>query len=479
MLESWARFSYRHRWQIVVAWTAGLIALFFLNFAFGGKYASEFRVPGSEAQRAADLLHDRFPARSGDNADLVFEAPAGVNDPAVRPRIERLIEETRAIDGVASVESPYDDTRFISKDGTVARAKVVWTTESNEVKSSSLHQFLGLADNAKRDGLTVEAGGQVVARNEQPAFGSEFLGLLAAVAILLIAFGSLIAVGLPLGAAVFGLGAGFATIGLAANIATFPDFSPQFAAMIGIGVGIDYSLLIVTRYREGLHSGKSVESSVVLAVTTAGRSVILAGVVVAIAFLGLFLMGLPFVAALGTAGAIVVVFAVLVALTLIPAALSLAGRRIDSLRIPFLHTTEGVTEDSIWYRWSAAIQRHPLPYFLGAAGLLLFFALPALSMRLGFTDSGNTPTSQHSRRAYDLLTKGFGPGFNGNLIVTADLSDGGQEQLDDLVAAIGSTENVVEVSPPVTNPEGDTALITVVPGSKPQDGETKSLVHRL
>ena len=185
--------------------------------------------------------------------------------------------------------------------------------------------------------------------------------------------------------------------------------------MIGIGVGIDYSLLIVTRFREGLHTGKSVEESVVLAVTTSGRAVIFAGMVVAVAFLGLFLMGLPFVAALGTAGAIVVVFAVLVGLTLMPAMLSLAGHRIDSLRVPFLHSTEGVDPKSTWYRLSEAIQRHPLPYFLATAVVLLVLAAPALSMDLGFTDAGNTPESQHSRRAYDLLTKGFGPGFNGKL----------------------------------------------------------------
>lgn len=245
----------------------------------------------------------------------MFEAPAGVTSGPARSGIESVIAQVAAIDGVVAVQSPFDDPRFLSKDGTIARSQVDWATRASAIKSKSLDQFLKIVDGANGTGLRVEVGGRVVAQNERPAFGSELFGLSAAVLILLIAFGSVIAMGLPLAAAIFGLGAGFSAIGLATNFATFPAFSPQFAAMIGIGVGIDHSLLIVTRFREGLHSGKSVEESVVLAVTTSGRAVIFAGMVVAVAFLGLFLMGLPFFAALGTSGAIVVIFAVLVGLT--------------------------------------------------------------------------------------------------------------------------------------------------------------------
>jgi RND superfamily putative drug exporter len=478
-LERWARFSYRHRWQVVAAWIVVLAAAIAANFMFGGTYVSEFKVPGAESQTAQDLLKAHFAARSGDSADLVFEAPAGVTSASARSRIESVIAQVAAIDGVVSVQSPFDDPRFVSKDGTIARSQVDWATRASAIKSKSLSQFLSIVDDANGNGLRVEAGGRPVAQSERPAFGSELFGLSAAVLILLIAFGSVIAMGLPLGAAIFGLGAGFSAIGLGTNFATFPAFSPQFAAMIGIGVGIDYSLLIVTRFREGLHSGKSVEESVVLAVTTSGRAVIFAGMVVAVAFLGLFLMGLPFIAALGTAGAIVVVFAVLVGLTLTPAALSLAGRHIDSLRLPFLHTTEGVDPKSVWYRLSEAIQRHPLRYFLVTAAVLLVLAAPALSMNLGFTDAGNNPVRQHSRRAYDLLTKGFGPGFNGKLIVVADISRGGADRLDSLRTAIASADNVAEVAPAVRSPSGDTALITVIPKTKPQDVATNQLVHTL
>ncbi len=479
ILERWARFSYHHRWRVIGVWAVCLAGVLTANFFFAGKYSSEFKVPGSESLQASNLLEARFPARAGDSADLVFEAPSGVNTPDVRRRIESVIAQVAQIDGVVSVDSPYAAAPFISKDGTIARADVKWSTHGGDVSSKSFGEFLHVVDTANGQGLVVQAGGQVVAQNEQVAFGSEALGLIAAVLILLIAFGSLIAMGLPLGAAVFALGAGFSGIGLAANFGKFPEFSPQFAAMIGIGVGIDYSLLIVTRFREGLHSGKNVEESIVLAVTTSGRAVIFAGMVVAVAFLGLFLMGIPFVAALGTAGAIVVLCAVLVGVTLTPAVLSLAGRHIDSLQVPFLHATEGVDPKSWWYRLSGAIQRHPLPYFLLTAVVLLVLAAPALSMDLGFTDAGNSPETQHARRAYDLLTKGFGPGFNGKLIVVADTSIGGSDRIESLRSTIASTNNVAEVEPARYNGAHDTAVIAVVPGTKPQDGATNALVHHL
>jgi RND superfamily putative drug exporter len=478
-LARWGRISYRHRGKIIIAWVVALAALFGAYRAFGGTFVSEFKVPGSEVETAQDLLNERFPARAGDNADLVFEAPAGVRDPAVQPRIQAVLDRVAQLDGVVSVESPYDQPRFISGDGTIARAVVHWSEKATKISAGKVDRFLAVVDAAGGEGLRVEAGGRVVQATERPEFGSEVLGLLAAVFILLVAFGSVVAMGLPLLAAIFGLGVGFAIIGLAANAITFPAFSPQFAAMIGIGVGIDYSLLIVTRFREGIHTGHTVEESVVRAVTTAGRSVVFAGMVVAVAFLGLYVVGLPFVAALGTAGAIVVAAAVLVALTLIPAAMAMAGHRIDSLRLPVLHATEGVDPRSVWYRLSEAIQRHPLPYFLGAAALLLFLASPTLSMRLGFTDAHNNPESMHTRRAYDLLTKGFGPGFNGQLFLVADLSNGGGDAIERLRARVEDTDGVAQVSPAVLNPAGDTALVTVIPATAPQDEATTRLVHRL
>ncbi|MBI2723489.1 MAG: MMPL family transporter [Chloroflexi bacterium] len=478
-LERWARFSHRNRWKIVGAWIVILAALTVANQQFGGSYITEFKVPGAEAEKAANLLKDRFPALSGDSSDVVIQAPGGIADPVTQQRIRQLTGDLAALPGVTGVESPLDNPALISQSGTIARMSVQWDQAAFDLPASEAKQFVKTADNANTAGFRVEVGGHVVESTEQPAFGSEIYGLIAAVIILLIAFGSVIAMGLPLAGAVFGLGAGFATIGLATNLGSFPEFSPQFAAMIGLGVGIDYSLLIVTRFREGLHAGKSVEDAIVLATTTAGRAVLFAGMVVAVAFLGLFLMGLPFVAALGTAGALMVLFAVLVALTLVPAVMSLVGRRVDSLRVPLLHSTEGVDTGSVWFRLSEAIQKHPLRYFLVTAAVLLLLASPTLAMNLAFTDAGNNPTSRHTRRAYDLLVEGFGPGFNGPLIIAADTSAGGADRIDAVVSAIKGSPGVAEVSPPIPNAAGDTTFIRVFPASSPQDAATQALVDRL
>lgn len=476
-LASWARFTHRHRGSIILAWLVVLAALIAALTRFGGEFSTEFSLPGSESQRAFDLLESRFPARAGGDADIVFEAPAGID--AARPEIEAALAEIAALPDVADIESPFDGPGYISADGTIARAVVHLDLPVRQVPRSTAESILAVTEAHSTTGLTVVAGGRLIEFNEQPEIGSELYGLIAAVFILLIAFGSVVAMGLPIAAALFGLGAGFAALGILARWFGFPDFSTQFAAMIGIGVGIDYSLLVVTRFREGFHAGRSVEDSVVIAVTTAGRAVIFAGAVVALAFMGLFIMGLPFVAMLGTSGAIVVVLAVVVAVTITPAALSLVGHRIDSLKVPFLHQTEGVDESSVWFRLSRAIQRRPWPYAVSSAALLLVLSIPILSMDLGFTDAGNGSPHLQSRRAYDLLAKGFGPGFNGPLLVVADLAEGGRESLPAVQEAAAATTGVSRVFPAIMNPAGDTAIITIMPTTKPQDDATTSLVKRL
>ncbi len=483
LLERWARFAHRRRGRVIATWFAALVALIVLSATAGGEFDSGFSIPGTESQDAVDKLEDNFPARAGSDGDLVFQAEAGVEDPAIRPRIQQVLDDVAAIPGVTSVESPFEQEGFIAQNGTIARGVIHFDEVGADVGKENVDRLFTIVDDASTDGLRVEAGGDVVYWNEEPDFSSEWIGLLLAAFILLIAFGSVVAMGLPLGAALFGLGAGFSIIALGANVLNFPDFSPQFAAMIGIGVGIDYSLLVVTRYREGLHTGLSVEDSIVKALTTSGRAVIFAGIVVAISFLGLWVMGLPFVGALGSAGAIVVIVSVLVALTLMPALLSLSGHRIDRWRVPMLHSTEGVDKNSGWYRLAKGIQRRPLPVFVGSAALLLVMAIPILDMNLGFTDAGNQPETYHSRRAYDLLAEGFGPGFNGPALVVADMADTPEDErqskLEEAVAAFRQTPNVAQVVAPQFNPAGDTALITVIPGSAPQDHRTNDMVHLL
>ncbi len=486
LLERWARLAHRRRGRVVAAWVLILVGLIASAIAFGGTYATNFELPGSETQEALDLLESRFPSQSGDEAVLVFEAPTGIQDPAVKSQVEALFGKVLGLKDVVEVLSPYEEQAgYVSKDGTIARALVHFSTQNQEADKEVVASLIQMADDANSDSLRVEIGGDIVEFNEQPDFGSEFIGLSAAIIILFIAFGSVIAVGLPIGAAVFGLGAAFAIITVATRFFPFPEFSPQFAAMIGIGVGIDYSLLVVTRFREGLHTGHSVEESVVMAVTTSGRAVMFAGTVVAIAFLGLFAMGIPFVALMGATGATVVVLAAAVALTLTPALLSLAGQRIDRWHIPLLRSTEGVDPKSGWYRLSQAIQRHPLPYFLATATFLVVLATPVLQMRLGFTDAGNNPTHYHSRRAYDLLTRGFGAGFNGPILIAVDTGTATPAQVQAVREAFvsgpngGPANNVAQVTPLVFNQSGDTAAFTVLPGTSPQDAATVDLVHHL
>ncbi len=484
LLERWARITHRRRGTVIGAWFAGLAVLIFAMVQFGGEFSSDFSLPGSESQRGLDLLEESFPARAGAEAELVIKDSRGVDDPAVRTVAERTMNEIKADSHVAEIESPYDNPAYISQDGTIARAVVHFKGTIDDVDPPIVNAILKIVDGVNgTDGVTVEIGGDAVAFNEQPAFGSEMLGMLFAVVILLIAFGSVVAMGLPVVSALVGLAGGFAVIALLANFFPFPDFSGQFAAMIGIGVGIDYSLLVVTRYREGLHTGNTVEDSVVMAVTTAGKSVIFAGIVVALAFFGLFVMGLPFVAMLGTAGAVVVILAVLISLTITPAGLSLVGHRIDSLKVPFLHQTEGIDESSMWFKLSRRIQRTPVVFAVVSAGILIILALPVVKMDLGFTDAGNGSTNLHSRRAYDLLAEGFGPGFNGPALAIVDVSKGGADQIDAARDQLSKFPGVAFVSPAVFN-AGDpatsqTAIFSIFPTTKPQADETTHMVNAI
>ena len=478
--ERWARFASRNRGKVILAWLAGVAAIGTVAFTAGGEFGSDFRLPGSESQRGVDLLQERFPARAGDNADLVFQAPGGFDNPEIQSRIEALAAEIEAIPGVAAVETPYENPAFVSETGTIARGVVRWDQQAQDIPVEDIQHFMAVVDSAADENLGTETGGRVVMMGERTEFGSEGLGLAAAVVILFLAFGSVVAMGLPIAAALFGIGLGSGLIAILANFFAFPDFTAQFAAMIGIGVGIDYSLLVVTRFREGLHKGMGVEDSVALAVSTAGRAVMFAGCVVALAFFGLFAMGLPAIAYLGAASAGIVMAAVLVSIGLMPSLLSLVGHRIDRWKVPFLHSTEGVDYASGWYRLSRAIQRRPLPYAIAATSVLLLLAAPVLDMRLGFTDAGNGEETLHTRRAYDLLTEGFGAGFNGPLTIVVDAPAGeAAAAAESVAAAAAEAEHVARVETPVVNPAGDTAIVTVYPADAPQATGTTELVHNL
>ncbi len=478
-----ARVAYRHKWLVVGGWALALVAVFVLMRALPATYETKFSLPGSESQRALDLLKQRYPARSGSSGQIVFHTDASapaLTDPAVTQQVTGIVEQAKALPAVSAVTSPFDQPGAVSADGHTAFATVQYAVDSHSLPAGAAQALVSFVEHSGGNGLTVEAGGQVVASTERAGPGSsELIGVAAAAVILLIAFGSVVAMGLPIIAALVSLGTSVAIIGVASRFLDMTQFTPSFAGMIGLGVGIDYALLVITRFREGIHSGHSVEDSVAVAVGTAGRSVLFAGTIVMIALLGLLLIGIPFIGALGVAAAIVVGVSVVAALTLLPATLAIVGTRVDALGIPFFQNKETGHESSVWFKLSHAIQRRPIWFALGASVLALVLAAPVLRMYTSFSDASTNPPSSHTRRAYDLLAEGFGKGFNGPLTIVVDTRNGGADQLSALRDALTKTPNVLSVTKPAMNPAGDTAVITIYPGTSPQAAETNTLVHHL
>jgi RND superfamily putative drug exporter len=485
MLERLARWCYRHRWRTVILWIVAFAGSISLMNVAGGDYTSDFSLPGSEAQEAFDLLEEKFPARSGDSASIVFEADTGVADPTVRQTMEGLFAGASRLPHVVVVTSPYGEegARQVSPDGRIAFADVQFDVGVGEIPLEVIQSLLDLGEQADRPGLQIEFGGGPIAQAQfEPPGGAETVGFLAAVVILLVTFGSVLAMFFPLLTAGIGIGIGLSLILLFANFINVPNFTPQVASMIGIGVGIDYALFIVTRYRQHLHEGADPEHAVVLALTTSGRAVVFAGIIVVISFLGILLMGFPFIEGIAVGGASAVLVTMLASITLLPAMIGFVGRNIDRLHIPRLRRVEITGRQSFWFRWSRIIQRRPWTTGLVGLAVLIALTIPLFSIRLGLADAGNDPEELTTRRAYDLLSEGFGPGFNGPLLLAAELS--GPQDLEAFGAVAGaveSTPGVAFVSPPIPNdPTNPTAaVVTVYPTTSPQDEATEGLVRRL
>ena len=483
MLERVARWSYQRRWTVLGIWIVALVGSGFLASAAGGDYSNDFSLPGAESQEAYDLLSDRFPEFSGETVDIVFKAEQGVIDPAVGTAMSTLFTDLASLDHVVAVESPYTEqgARQIAPDGQIAFATVRFENLNQQpVPIEVIEELRERIDEIDVPGLTVEAGGNAVVFSEfEEPGGAESIGFLAAILILLVTFGSVLAMGLPIMMALFGIGIGISLVFVFANFLNVPDFTPQLASMIGIGVGIDYALFIVTRYRQHLHAGQDPEAANLAALVTSGRAVLFAGTTVVISLLGMLLMGFAFVEGAAVGSATTVLVTMLASVTLLPAVMGFAGRTIDRWRLPWFRVG-GDPHTSMWFRWSRVLQRRPLiPAILGLAALVVL-ALPVFDMRLGFADAGSGDTSRTSRRAYDLLSEGFGPGFNGPLLLVADLSGSeGPADLEALGQRLGQTEGVVATSPPIPNETGDTAVMTVFPTTSPQDEDTEALVRGL
>lgn len=480
-LVRWTKFSIRHKWAVLAVWLIGLIVLGAVASAFKGDYSTSFDIPGAESQTAIDLLGERFPSASGDSATLVFQADAGINDPAIKQRIDTVLSTTATLPEVVSVASPYDNPSAISANGDLAYATVQYDKAANDVETDNVDQLIDLVDSSGGDGLRIEAGGSIVGAAEQGDLGSsELIGIGVAIVIMLIMFGSILATGLPIVTALIGVVIGTLAAMLFANVFTLSDeITSAFISMMGLGVGIDYALFIVNRYRDGLLHGQSVEDAAASAINTSGRAVMFAGTTVAIAMLGLIVIQIPFVTGMGVAGAGVVLASVLIASTLMPAILGVVGTRVLRYRIPGLgRPAEG--ETGFWFRWVRFIQRFP-----GTIAIILVIAIGAVAVpysdiQLGLADAGNGSESLHTRRAYDLLAEGFGPGFNGPLLLVVENENGlDSGQLSSIQSAVQNTPGVVAVTPPTLNQNGDTAILQVIPSTSPQDEKTADLVKDL
>jgi RND superfamily putative drug exporter len=482
MLKRITTWSFRHRRIVVVAWIAVLVLINLAAMAFGGENKQEFMSPGTDSKAAIDLLDERFPAQAGDTISIVVHDDAGVTSPTVVAVAGPLVERVREMPHIVAVTAPWDPAgaNQISSDGRTGYAIVQLDSTSAAFPVEVATEMLDLATEARSSGVQVELAGQAIDNAQSTSIGAEGPGLLVAAIILFIAFGSLVAMGLPLATALFGVGVGLAIGTLLTNVLDIPEWASSVATMIGLGVGIDYALLIVTRYRTELAHGATPAQAVTIAMGTAGRSVVFAGITVVISLLGMLTMNQPYVPGVAFSAVVTVLAVMLAALTLLPALLGFTGRNIDRLRMPFRHPSSEQAGRGFWYKWSRFIQRRPV--ITGAAGAVALAVLiaPVFGLRLGFPDAGNDPTNLTTRRAYDLMTEGFGAGFNGTFVLVADNGDDAAlASLDELQATLASTPGVAAVSPPIASPSNDAAVITLTPVASPQDQATTELLSVL
>jgi RND superfamily putative drug exporter len=520
-----ARWTTTHRLYVVIGWIVLLVVMIALAISAGASYSNNFTLPNSDAQRATDLLQRSFPAQAGDRDTIVYKVSSGtVLDPAVKARMRAMFAEVDKLPHVTTVISPYAGIvagKAISANGRIAFATVVFDEKANLLPKGAVERVVKVARAAGQTGLQVELGGQAIEQTEQTGFGlSTAVGLLAAIVVLLLTFGSVVAMGLPIVTALFGLGTGLAAIALFTHVVDTPNFSSELAAMIGLGVGIDYALFILTRFREAYATpGPTFENpreSVVQALDTAGRAVLFAGCTVVIALLGMMLLGVDFLYGVAISASIGVLLVMLASLTLLPALLTLAGARVArpsrrARRRAAKAQGDGVQANApvgavasattpagggAWLRWSRFVQRRPWTIAATSALVMLAIAAPATALRLGSSDASNDPASQTTHRAYELLAQGFGQGFNGPLLVVAKIPDpskeaaeqgvllvasphSGKTPVEELRGAIAATPGVASVAPAKLNLTGNVATITVYPHSSPQAYATTQLVERL
>ncbi|MCZ7533761.1 MAG: MMPL family transporter [Acidimicrobiia bacterium] len=531
MLTKLARSAAAHPWRYLATWLVAVAILAGAVISVGSAFTSNITAPSSESSTGIDLLAAEFPAAGGDSATIVFKADMGVEDPAVKEAMTGLFEATMDIDGVVNVISPYSPigSSQISTTGVdagrVAFAQLVLEPGTTTTDGARIADEI-IASSPDIDGLTIALGGDMFRHREPP--NSEMLGIAFAIFVLILSFGSVLAMGLPIATALAGVGTGVLVTVLLSNVVEMPDFAATIGIMIGLGVGIDYALFIVTRYQEHLNKGEPVGDSVAASLDTAGRAVLFAGVTVVVSLLGMLLMGVTFVTGLAIAAATTVLLTMVASVTLLPALIGLAGRHIQITRrsglvgsllaaialvgvaldlgvlrfalIPAIVVliagrfpgrppnktiklkSDKPLEETAWYRWSRMVQRRAALITILATLALMVVAIPLLSIQLGFADAGNDPEGTTTRQAYDLLEEGFGPGANGPLILVTELGpDTTPMDIQATTATLQQVEGLAQVSPGIPNdPQQPTAVLWhLIPETSPQDEATVELLHTL
>ncbi len=483
LLYRLGRFAVRRRRWVLGGWVVAFLLIGVAGNALGGKGVDDFSVPGTESQAAIDLLEERFDTKAGAQAQIVVQAPEGSSlaDPTVAGEVEAYLAS------VTDVPHVVEADRAITVSPTepsIGLATVRFSGDPGEIGLRPGRELVEAADGLRDAGFVVEFGGEIQFDEAHVGGAAEMIGLGVAVLVLLVAFGSVVAMGLPIGTALIGLGAGLGLITVGESFLTIPTVAPTLATMIGLGVGIDYALFIVTRHREHLHHGMTVEESAGRALATAGQAVVFAGVTVVIAISGLQFAGIPMMAKMGYATALVVLVSVVAVSSKKPALLGFAGHAIDKLRVPGVRAVAAGHHDSIASRWSRQVAERPWRYLLLSLAILGAMLAPFFSIRLGMTDAGTRPTEDTTRRAYDLVAEGFGAGTNGPLMIMVEAEGADLEVAAPAIAAtIQEQGEGVQFAmfDPATgiNGAGDTAVLTVIPESAPQDAATQDLVHQL
>lgn len=465
----------RRRW-VLGAWLLALVAALVVLAPRAGEPTVAFDTPGSDSAHAAEIIRTHFGDRSADALDIVWHSDAGAQAPAVSAALRPLLDEAPTLEGLASVVGPE-----VSADGRTAVARLQLAAPSmDDLPAASAQRLLDLADGAESatPGLTVALGGEAILMAEEGEPSPEGIGLLVALGVLILTFGSLVAAGLPILSALMAMGVVTGLIGMMATVMDTPDFAAPVAIIVGLGVGIDYALLMVTRFRAERAEGRGTADAIAATTASAGRSVLIAALTVVISMLGLTTLGLQFMTAVALAAAGAVLLACAAALTLIPALLAVLGPRVDRLRVPGLRPTGGASPR--WAAWSRAVQRRPNAALALGIALIVLIAAPVATLRLGMPDAGNDPAGTSTRTAYDLVADGFGPGGNGPLLVVAETPSGTPAGAGErLRATLAETPGVASVAPPVSSPDGGALLLALTPDTGPQDAATADLVASL